>query len=242
MQKQIPTTVGVLIIVLVAGVAGASVLFLSQDVEEEVAREEETFVEEDEITTEDDSEPEEDEGVEEDSDVSDDEKTDLIDSLWLKLPQEIVMVNKRTVRFDADAIEPTSRTEFGEFPYVGYDVNMEEVEIKMEDRFFEPLPGECPLEYAKREIKRRLERKLDWGELDGPPTAYQYSASFYHAPERRVAVYIRGMNYLDDSVGGSELRVDFQAQSDEWQMVWAGYRLYCRRPDPHWRPVSSPCL
>ncbi len=61
MTKTIPTTVGVLIIVLVAGVAGASVLLFSQDAEEEVALEEETFVEEDEIITEDEPELEEDE-------------------------------------------------------------------------------------------------------------------------------------------------------------------------------------
>ncbi len=51
MTKTIPTTVGILIVVLVAGVAGASVLFFNQDTEEEVALEEETFIEEDEITT-----------------------------------------------------------------------------------------------------------------------------------------------------------------------------------------------
>ncbi len=52
MTKTIPTTLGVLIIVLVAGVAGASVLFFNQEAEE-VALEEETFVEEDEIAEED---------------------------------------------------------------------------------------------------------------------------------------------------------------------------------------------
>ncbi len=53
MTKTIPTTIGVLIVVLVAGVAGASVLFFNQEVEEVVVLEEETFVEVDEIAEED---------------------------------------------------------------------------------------------------------------------------------------------------------------------------------------------
>ncbi len=80
MTKTIPTTLGVLIIVLIAGVAGASVLFLSQEDEEEVILEEETFVEEDEIITEDDPEPEEDEEIaEEESEIEEDvSKTDEV--------------------------------------------------------------------------------------------------------------------------------------------------------------------
>jgi hypothetical protein len=50
MNKTIPTTIGILIIVLVAGVAGASVLFFNQKFEEE------SFVETDEIIVEDDLE------------------------------------------------------------------------------------------------------------------------------------------------------------------------------------------
>ncbi len=53
MTKTIPTTLGILIILLVAGVAGASVLFFNQEIEEKVALEEETFFEEDEIVEED---------------------------------------------------------------------------------------------------------------------------------------------------------------------------------------------
>ncbi len=63
MTKTIPTTLGILIVLLIAGVAGASVLFYSQE-EGEVVLVEETFVEEDEIITEDDPEPEEDEEIE----------------------------------------------------------------------------------------------------------------------------------------------------------------------------------
>ncbi len=65
MTKTIPTTIGVLIIILVAGVAGASVLLFSQDVEEEVVLEEKSFIEEDETDT--GEEPE----------IEDDEKTEL---------------------------------------------------------------------------------------------------------------------------------------------------------------------
>ncbi len=52
MNKTISTTIGVLIVVLVAGVAGASVMFFNQDVEE-VAFKEEIFVEENKIVEED---------------------------------------------------------------------------------------------------------------------------------------------------------------------------------------------
>ncbi len=47
MIKTIPTTVGILMVVLVAGVAGVSVLFFSQGFEEEVVPEEEASIEED---------------------------------------------------------------------------------------------------------------------------------------------------------------------------------------------------
>ncbi len=59
MNKQISTTIGVLIIVLVAGVAGASVLFFNQEAEEEF------FIEGNEITAEEDIELEEDKDIEE---------------------------------------------------------------------------------------------------------------------------------------------------------------------------------
>ncbi len=65
MTKTIPTTLGILIIVLVAGVAGASILLFNQDIEEDVVLEEETFIEEGEIITEDYSDPEESETIKE---------------------------------------------------------------------------------------------------------------------------------------------------------------------------------
>ncbi len=55
MTKTIPTTMGVLIIAFVAGIAGASVLLFSQE-EEEVVLEEETLIEESEIVEEDEVE------------------------------------------------------------------------------------------------------------------------------------------------------------------------------------------
>ncbi len=50
MTKKIPTTLGILIILLVAGVAGASVLFFSQGVEEKTDTENHLTAEENEIT------------------------------------------------------------------------------------------------------------------------------------------------------------------------------------------------
>ncbi len=58
MTKTIPTTLGILIIALVAGIAGASVLFFDQDARQEI-KPEENFVNVDEIITKDDSEIEE---------------------------------------------------------------------------------------------------------------------------------------------------------------------------------------
>ncbi len=94
MNKTISTALGVLVIILVAGVAGASVLFFSQDVEEEVAPEEETFVKEDEKSIEDYSEPEEDEKTETDSesefepDPKEKAETTLIDFLNYAFKEE----------------------------------------------------------------------------------------------------------------------------------------------------------
>jgi hypothetical protein len=53
MKKTISTTIGILIIVLAAGIVGASVLFFNQEVEREI-KPEEDFVNVDEITTKDD--------------------------------------------------------------------------------------------------------------------------------------------------------------------------------------------
>ncbi len=71
MTKTIPTTIGILVVLLVAGVVGASVLFFVQEDEEEVILEEETFVEEDEIITEDEPELEEEEEEKEEEVVVD---------------------------------------------------------------------------------------------------------------------------------------------------------------------------
>ncbi len=60
MTKTIPTTLGILIIVLVAGMAGASVLFFNQEIEKEMAPEK-VFIEENEVATESEQMPEEDE-------------------------------------------------------------------------------------------------------------------------------------------------------------------------------------
>ncbi len=68
MNKTISTTVGILIIILVAGVAGASVLFFNQGTEEEF------FIEGNEITAEEDTELEEDKEIEEN--VSKKDKTE----------------------------------------------------------------------------------------------------------------------------------------------------------------------
>ncbi len=51
MNKTIPTILGVLMILLVAGVTGVSVMFFSQDFKEVVVYEEESFIEEDETST-----------------------------------------------------------------------------------------------------------------------------------------------------------------------------------------------
>ncbi len=55
MNKTISTASGILIVVLVAGIAGASVLFFNQDVEKKVILEEGIFSEKDKIVTKDDS-------------------------------------------------------------------------------------------------------------------------------------------------------------------------------------------
>ncbi len=49
MQKQIPTTIGILIILIFAAAVGASALFFSQEIEKEVAPKEETFIDKDEV-------------------------------------------------------------------------------------------------------------------------------------------------------------------------------------------------
>ncbi len=58
MNKTISTTIGTLIVLLVAGIAGASVLFFNQEIEEELALEEDSGLEADKETEEDASEQE----------------------------------------------------------------------------------------------------------------------------------------------------------------------------------------
>ncbi len=221
MNKTISTTLGILIIILVTGVAGASVLLFNQGVEEQVALEEENFVKEDGVAREDSLELEE------------GEKTNLVNKLWEKLPQEIT-IGKRTVILDTESLEPTERTEFSEFPYVIRG----DKEVKMEDYLPEMKSTEDPLEYAKRVIEIRLENMF--GENGEPSHLGQYSAFFYHTAEGRVVTYIRGMNYMGDSIGGSEFRIDFQIENNEWEIIWAGHRYYCRRMDAeYWSPPAD---
>ncbi len=69
MTKTIPTTLGILIVAFVAGVAGASVFFFGEEGETEVALEEETFIEEDEIAEEDEVEEKKEDPILEDPSV-----------------------------------------------------------------------------------------------------------------------------------------------------------------------------
>ncbi len=77
MNKILSTRVGILIIILVAGVTGASVLLFSQNTEEEIVFEEEAFVEEDELITEEYPESEKEENKEEKGNISIQEKARL---------------------------------------------------------------------------------------------------------------------------------------------------------------------
>lgn len=160
-----------------------------------------------------------------------------IKNLWSKLPQEIRINNKRTVKFDTESIQSSPRTEFSEITSGRYPANTLGI-------FERPIADENPLEYAERAISSNIKSLIN--EIDvAPPNTYQYTSSFYYTEEGRVSVYLRVMNYPDDSVGGYMLRVDFKEIDGVWQMIWAGDKHYCIRPyeDPRgWVQTTILCL
>jgi len=171
-----------------------------------------------------------------------------------RLPQE-VEVSGRTVVIDRESVQPESREEYAELPF--------ELEIGDESRLIEARvtqePGESPVEFAGRALQKMMPSPEELEMY--PETMYQYSASIHpmtnsdlsehpaaddgttEPAEEGLSLYIRAMNFPDDSVGGSESRFDFIVSAEgSWVLVWQGDRNFCRRPDQeYWTPASELC-
>ncbi len=194
--------------------------------------------------------PENDNGMINDNENDEEE---LVQELLEQLPYETT-IEGRTIVFDTESVEQTSREEYARLPYeidIGDETRLVETQISHE--------GESPIEFAERFIENNIPPQEEL-EMYGE-NMYQYSVSFYEMSEEEasmypaddgltdemaeegISAYVRLMNLPDDSIGGNENRFDFIVSSTGgWIFVWHGERTFCRRPDQEfWQPANELC-
>ncbi len=171
-----------------------------------------------------------------------------------RLPYEIT-VRDRGVVLDRESIEKKSREKYAQLPYeieVGEETRLVELDTEIHQ-------GESPIDFVKSILEDQVPPQ---SELDAySETMFQYFVSLHllsedvvveypikdhpdaESAKEGISVYIRSMNFPDDSIGGNEKRYDFiVSENDNWILVWVGERNFCRRPDQEfWQPADKLC-
>ncbi len=187
MTKTITTIPGILIVLLVAGVAGASVLLFNQDVEEEVVLEEETFIEEDEIITEDGPEPEEDEKTETEPGPKPDPKpeTDSEEELEKKREEKVESFLELRLKPFMDAIGRVfGRDRFALEPFPEEDRELKQ-EVEDMGEYFRGI--DTDIENFDYEEMKVAQEKIE--------SFYEFLIEFYPEDAERMKNHDNGREY-----------------------------------------------
>ncbi len=103
------------------------------------------------------------------------------------------------------------------------------------------MSGKDPLAFLEDHLKRQVSDK----DLDGySDDIYVYTVSIHPRPlESKLYGVVQEMNWPDDSVGGRELRFEFDLNNNEdWELNKVTASLFCRRPgDEYWVPEGELC-
>ena len=187
----------------------------------------------------------------EEDDESESTAAESVSELLAVLPYEIT-ASGRTVTVDKDTVASSTRDSYAALPYeitVGESTQLIEAEMVLRQ-------GESPLAFTERFIAERLPEEDRLATYNDD--MYETTASVYELSEDIVAeypmadevtpaeegvsVFVRRMNFPDDSIGGREDRFDFIRSNGGWILVWLGERTYCRRPgDEFWQPADRLC-
>jgi len=181
-------------------------------------------------------------------------KEDVVSKELEKLPLEKT-INQREIIFDTTSLEAKGREFYAALPYqieIGEETRLIESEMEL-------IPGETPIEFTERFLEKVMPESE---ELEAyPEEMYSYEVSLHRMPEelatqypdsddpeaeparKGISVYVRGMQFPDDSIGGNETRFDFiPSRGENWIFVWQGERVFCRRPDQEfWQPANELC-
>lgn len=172
-----------------------------------------------------------------------------------RLPREVIIRDRR-ISFDRNSIDPEPREEYVELPY---EVEITDEETRLIEAEFNLEPGETPIDFIERILEEKVppQEELDaysedmfqyyaFFDLLDEELVAEYPAADYEdaePAEEGLSVYVRAMNFPDDSIGGNETRYDFiVSEEGSWIMVWIGERTLCRRPDQEfWQPADQLC-
>jgi hypothetical protein len=103
-------------------------------------------------------------------------------------------------------------------------------EINLSDDQWDEFSSEYELA-----VKNKLEWiKNPWGivyKVAGYPSLDQINPIkvYVYYPHGNIAVAVLYDKAMDDSVGGYEWRIDLMGNEENWEIVWAGKRWWCRR-------------